>query len=248
MIIDLTYACKMGCSHCISDCKPEGENMSLQQLSFSYKNVSLLKYPLLTRSKHRRVLLGNQPSQRYRLGIKTKKGRCGGQKMLKKKKKEKHYTYPVRDVSHYIIVYSNKKDYGVSNLKLQKLLYFVQAFFLINDCPPCFDEKIEAWDFGPVVPEIYREYKRYGGMDIPTIDYYVKFDKKNIWNTERIYYEDIISDDDKEMIRAVVDKFAHCSATFLVNLTHNQDPWINAYVNGQRNEITKEDIKRYFDD
>ena len=167
--------------------------------------------------------------------------------MLKRKKKEKHYTYPVRDVSHYIIVYSNKKDYGVSNLKLQKLLYFVQAFFLINDCPPCFDEKIEAWDFGPVVPEIYREYKRYGGMDIPTIDYYVKFDKKNIWNTERIYYEEIISDDDKEMIQAVVDKFAHCSATFLVNLTHNQDPWINAYVNGQRNEITKEDIKRYFE-
>ena len=167
--------------------------------------------------------------------------------MLKRKKKEKHQTYPVRDVSHYIIVYSNKKDYGVSNLKLQKLLYFVQAFFLINDCPPCFDEKIEAWDFGPVVPEIYREYKRYGGMDIPTIDYYVKFDKKNIWNTERIYYEDIISDDDKEMIQAVVDKFAHCSATFLVNLTHNQDPWINAYVNGQRNEITKEDIKRYFE-
>ena len=49
-------------------------------------------------------------------------------KMLKKKKKEKHYTYPVRDVSHYIIVYSNERDYGVSNLKLQKLLYFVQAF------------------------------------------------------------------------------------------------------------------------
>ena len=167
--------------------------------------------------------------------------------MLKKKKKEKHYTYPVRDVSHYIIVYSNERDYGVSNLKLQKLLYFVQAFFLINDFPPCFDEKIEAWNFGPVVPEVYREYKRYGGMDIPTIDYYVKFDKKNIWNTERIYYDDIISDDDKEMIQAVVDKFAHCSATFLVNLTHNQDPWINAYVNGQRNEITKEDIKRYFD-
>lgn len=74
----------------------------------------------------------------YRLGIKTKRGRCGGQKMLKKKKKEKHYTYPVRDVSHYIIVYSNERDYGVSNLKLQKLLYFVQVFFLINDFPPMF--------------------------------------------------------------------------------------------------------------
>jgi len=74
MIIDLTYACKMGCSHCISDCKPEGENMSLQQLSFSYKNVSLLKYPLLTRSKHRRVLLGNQPSQDTGWGLKQRNG------------------------------------------------------------------------------------------------------------------------------------------------------------------------------
>ena len=75
MIIDLTYACKMGCSHCISDCKPEGENMSLQQLSFSYKNVSLLKYPLLTRSKHRRVLLGNQPSRDTGWGLKQRESR-----------------------------------------------------------------------------------------------------------------------------------------------------------------------------
>lgn len=135
--------------------------------------------------------------------------------MLKKKKIEKHCTYPVRDVSHYIIVYSNERDYGVSNLKLQKLLYLVQAFFLINDYPPCFDEK---------------------------------FDEKNIWNTERIYYEDVISDDDKEMVQAVVDKFAHCSATVLVELTHNQDPWINAYADGQCNEITKEEIKKYFGD
>ena len=74
MIIDLTYACKMGCSHCISDCKPEGENISLQQLSFSYKNVSLLKYPLLTRSKHRWVLLGNQPSQDTGWGLKQRNG------------------------------------------------------------------------------------------------------------------------------------------------------------------------------
>ncbi len=52
-----------------------------------------------------------------------KRGRFRGWKNVKEK--EEHHTYPVRD---YIIVYSNKKDYGVSNLKLQKLLYFVQAF------------------------------------------------------------------------------------------------------------------------
>lgn len=46
MIIDLTYACKMGCSHCMSDCKPEGENMSIQVLKDSLN--FLKKYKILT--------------------------------------------------------------------------------------------------------------------------------------------------------------------------------------------------------
>ena len=63
--------------------------------------------------------------------------------------------YNVLDISRYIINYSNVKDYGISNLKLQKILYFVQAYFLIETGSPCFKEKIEAWDFGPVVPKAY---------------------------------------------------------------------------------------------
>lgn len=46
MIIDLTYACKMGCSHCMSDCKPEGENMPIQVLKDSLN--FLKKYKILT--------------------------------------------------------------------------------------------------------------------------------------------------------------------------------------------------------
>ena len=46
------------------------------------------------------------------------------------------------DISRYIINYSNKKDYGISNLKLQKILYFVQAYFLITEpYTACFNEK-----------------------------------------------------------------------------------------------------------
>lgn len=68
--------------------------------------------------------------------------------------------YDVLDISRHIINYSDEKDYGVSNLKLQKLLYFVQAYFMLEkkDHAPCFHEKIEAWDFGPVVPEAYQEW------------------------------------------------------------------------------------------
>lgn len=159
--------------------------------------------------------------------------------------------YNVLDVCRYAINYSNDKEYGISNLKLQKILYFIQACFLTNteSQAPCFREKIEAWDFGPVVPEAYREYKQYGSSNIPTIVSFVDFDEEDLWNTRRIDYDgDIIALSDKMLINAVIDKFADYSATDLVTLTHNQAPWKNAYVPYQNNEITVESIKEYFNE
>ena len=75
--------------------------------------------------------------------------------------------YNVLDVARYIIWYCKKKGYSISNLKLQKILYFVQAEFLVSVGSPCFAEEIEAWDFGPVVPEVYHEFKIFGSADIP---------------------------------------------------------------------------------
>lgn len=66
------------------------------------------------------------------------------------------------NVARYIINYSNQEKYGISNLRLQKLLYFVQAYYLISSGNPCFGDRIEAWDFGPVVPVVYHEFKRFG--------------------------------------------------------------------------------------
>lgn len=157
--------------------------------------------------------------------------------------------YRVLDVCRYVINYSNKCDYGISNLKLQKVLYLIQAYFLIQkkDRSPCFDEKIEAWDFGPVVPEAYQEYKQYGNGDIPTIKSYLVFDKNKIWNVERIKFDDsVIADKDKVLINKVVDKFADYSATDLVSLTHRQSPWIDSYVPHQNNEITLDSMREYF--
>lgn len=157
--------------------------------------------------------------------------------------------YDVLDVSRYIIDYSNKMDYGVSNLKLQKVLYFVQAYFLIQTGHPCFNEKIEAWDFGPVVPKAYCEYKQYGCGDIPITKSFIMIDKDNIWNSKRVEFEDIvISDDDKSLINKVVDKFADYSATDMVKLTQHQSPWIDAIVSNRSNEITNESIFEYFND
>jgi len=157
--------------------------------------------------------------------------------------------YNVLDICRYIINYSNEHDYSISNLKLQKLLYFVQAYFLIstNDHEPCFVEPIEAWDFGPVVPVAYREYKHYGSGSIPPITSYLEFDLDDIWDVCRIDYDDsMISKNDKELINEVVDEFSGYTATDLVTLTHRQAPWKNAYEPYMNNEIKIDAIREYF--
>lgn len=157
--------------------------------------------------------------------------------------------YNVLDVSRYIINYSNRKDYDISNLKLQKLLYFVQAFFLVFTLSgeECFPEEIEAWDFGPVVPEAYREYKQCGSGNIPPISSYIEFNNDNIFHSKKEdYTEECIKKSDRILINDVVDAFADYTATDLVELTHAQSPWQDAYVRHQNNIITKESIRGYF--
>lgn len=145
-------------------------------------------------------------------------------------------SYKVLDVCQYVINYSNEKDYGISNLKLQKILYFIQAYFLISKPSRCcFEDRIEAWDFGPVVPKAYRKYKQFGSSDIPRV---IDFENTN--------NDSYITNEDKNLINTVIDKFADFSATDLVGLTHNQSPWIDAYIPHMNREITPDAIKEYF--
>ena len=138
--------------------------------------------------------------------------------------------YDVIDVCKYIINYSNKKSYGVSCLKLQKLLYFIQGYFMIIKDEPCFHERIEAWDFGPVVPLAYQKYKQYASTDIPSVN----------------FQNDSIFKEDKTLIANMIDIFANHTATDLVTITHKQEPWKNVYSKYQINEITTDSLKEYF--
>ncbi len=152
------------------------------------------------------------------------------------------------DVARYTVNYSNKKNYGISNLKLQKVLYFIQAYFLIQENVPCFSEKIQAWAFGPVVAEVYEEFECSGSCDIPYIKTYRIFRDGGLFSSERYEFDDsIISNAAKRTINRVVDRFAGYTATELTEVTMRQDPWENAYVPGEQNEITTESIREYFE-
>lgn len=155
-------------------------------------------------------------------------------------------SYNVMDVARYIINYSNERGYAISNLKLQKILYFVQAAFLVERHEPCFYENIEAWDFGPVVPEVYQEFKMYGSNTIPFVRNYIDL-SNGIWESKRKEYSsDVIYPDDKLIINGMIDECSAYSAGQLVEITHNQDPWMKAYVKGWNNVISQDSIYNFF--
>lgn len=154
--------------------------------------------------------------------------------------------YNVMDVARYVINYSNEQGYTISNLKLQKILYFIQAAFLVNRHEPCFYENIEAWDFGPVVPEVYQEFRMYGSNTIPYINSYIDL-SNGIWESKRKEYSDnVFCSEDKAIINDMVDECSGYSAGQLVEITHNQDPWMKSYVKGWNNIITEDSIYNFF--
>lgn len=138
--------------------------------------------------------------------------------------------YDVLTISDYIIWRCSNEGHPISNLKLQKLLYFVQAEFLVTTGKPCFREAIEAWDFGPVVPKIYREFCIYGSAQIPV---------SAVTNP-------ILAMGTKELIDGIIFECLPFSSSQLVEITQHQSPWICAYAKGYGTEITNESILNFF--
>lgn len=66
----------------------------------------------------------------------------------------------------YIIEKCCKDGNPISNLQLQKILYYIQVAFLKQFHTPCFDDSIEAWRFGPVVRSVYNKYCGFGALPI----------------------------------------------------------------------------------
>ena len=86
---------------------------------------------------------------------------------------------PAHDVAKYFVsLVDEEAGDSISNLKLQKLLYYAQGAHLALRDEPLFGEPIEAWTHGPVVPSVYRQYKQHGGEPIPVepiiLEYYLR--------------------------------------------------------------------------
>lgn len=141
--------------------------------------------------------------------------------------------YSAEDIAKWFLSYNNymmeieDAEY-ISNLKLQKLLYYAQGTFLALEDKPLFKEKLVAWQHGPVVEKIYQKYKHYESNGI---------DENIIFNSEQI---DL---DTRKILEEVYDVFGQYSAWKLRNMTHDETPW---QVTKKNDVIPNEIIKEYF--
>ena len=137
----------------------------------------------------------------------------------------------VFDVAKYIL----EKVGSLSTMKLQKLVYYSQAWSLVWD-DLLFSERIEAWANGPVVPELYAAHaSRY------------KINANFIKSGE----SSKLNDPQKETINTVVEFYGDKSAQWLSDLTHSEQPWITARIgllDGERgnSEITHVSMAEYY--
>lgn len=152
--------------------------------------------------------------------------------------------YNVIDVSSYIINYSNQINHPINNLKLQKLLYYVQAAMLIEVGRKCFNSKIIAWKFGPAIPEAYRFFEEYGRNNIPTQEGRKTINLDD--NTLRMIYSPLVEIDytTKMIIRNVVDSYLDITNPLeLSKKTRREDPWKTTPLN---QEIICSEISKYY--
>jgi uncharacterized phage-associated protein len=157
-------------------------------------------------------------------------------------------SYKSISIAQYVINYAidNKKE--ISNLKLQKLLYYIQAAFLVSKNNPCIDEEFVNWQHGPVVEVVYDMYKRYSDRNITdyqTKNVYGKFDENFNFIQEEIEFNpNGIKEEDKNLINAVLDSLLDYGAWRLVEETHLEDPWLKS--SARYHTITNESILNYF--
>ncbi len=142
-----------------------------------------------------------------------------------------------RYLVHLAADVGDEPDY-LSHLRLQKLLYYAQAWSLVALDRPMFPDSIEAWAHGPVVPAIYRQFNEKGRRAITQDDFETSGDFD-------------LTGEDCDLIQSVWETFKDHSALSLRKMTHEEPPWINArigYGDADRceAEITLEAMKAYF--
>ncbi len=123
----------------------------------------------------------------------------------------------ILELAKFLILYFKETEISISNTKLQKILYYIQAWHLVFcDQHPLFDDEPEAWVRGPVYRTVYNSY-----------DKLLASTEVENYNNQLITNLDI-SAKQEEVLQRVIDHYGTMSTDKLIYLTHAEKPWNEA--------------------
>jgi uncharacterized phage-associated protein len=139
-------------------------------------------------------------------------------------------------VALYFLKLAKQKKEPITNKKLQKLVYYAQAWSLVLNNEKLFSDPIEAWVHGPAIRSLYDRYKKFGFNPIK--------EDSEVNETD-------IPKDVKKVLDSVWGVYGKMDADYLELLTHSEDPWQEArkglqFDESSGNEISLEVMKNYY--
>lgn len=127
--------------------------------------------------------------------------------------------YTALNIAKYMVMKCANENQPISNLQLQKILFYIQKEYIINDSR-LFDDLFEAWQFGPVIPKVYYSFCEFGSMPIVPI----------------VPYKITIDSEVRQTIDPIIESKRELYPWDLVNETHKPGgAWDKIYNNGSGN-------------
>ena len=150
-------------------------------------------------------------------------------------------TYPASLIAYAFVKKGIDEGKFVTQMKLQKLVYFAQGYHLAKYHRSLIKENFQAWLYGPVIPEIYQDFKLYGSRPITDTE---EFTPSSTYKPP--FRLDAEAIDTINYSWGVLKDF---SAMSLSNWTHQPDgPWSKVYdPDVKSTPISNDDIKQYFE-
>jgi uncharacterized phage-associated protein len=151
-------------------------------------------------------------------------------------------TYSVKELANWILDYAAENGAHITNMSLNKLIYFSYEHALMSAGRKLTGAKIEAWDHGPVFREVYAAFKKFGADPLS--------DRAMRYNTETNSVETVIpaiAPDDEALIVEAIDSLIRLPAFILREMSHDaRGAWSKVWNHGSSSnpgmEITDEII------
>ena len=143
--------------------------------------------------------------------------------------------YNCFDIAKYFVELAQKENKGVDPMKLLKLTYIAQGYYLAFFNKSLFSNQIQAWKYGPVIPELYYVIKPFGYRNVNPV-------------VLDLHAKNKLSEEDKKFLQALWNKYKNVSGISLSELTHEKNtPWDKVFKPNFNNiNIDESIIKEYY--